>query len=177
MTINKEADFSDLHTTRIVLELSGLLRKTKGRFFLTKKYLQLVRQSGKAGLYPLILKTYCRKFNWGYRDGFEEIPFIQHSFLFSIYLLNLHGNDWVPFLIYEDYFLHAFPMVIEEAMSRPYTSSEEVVRICFDLRVLNRFLHFLGLARIEIIPSDKLFSKELQIRKLPLLDEVVRFSV
>ena len=37
MNINKEDDFGDLHTTRIVLELSGLLRKAKGRFFLNQK--------------------------------------------------------------------------------------------------------------------------------------------
>ena len=177
MTINKEDDFGDLHTVRIVLELSGLLRKTKGRFFLTKKYQQLVKKAGIAGLYPLILQTYCKKFNWAYRDGFDDIPFIQHSFLFSMYLLNLHGNDWVPFLIYEDYFLHAFPMVTEEAMSRPYTSAEEEVRVCFDSRSLDRFLHFMGLASIEKISNDIPVSRDYRIRKLPLLDEVVRFSV
>jgi len=161
----------------LFLSYPGYSEKPKDDFFLTKKYQQLVKKAGVAGLYPLIFKTYCRKFNWGYRDGFDEIPFIQHSFLFSMYLLNLHGNDWVPFLIYEDYFLQAFPMVTDEAMSRPYTSAEEEVRICFDSRSLNRFLHFFGLASIEKIPSDKPVSRDYRIRKLPLLDEVVCFSV
>ena len=44
MKINNEDDFGDLHVTRIILELAGLLRKTKGRFFLTKKYQQLVEK-------------------------------------------------------------------------------------------------------------------------------------
>ena len=68
-------------------------------------------------------------------------------------------------------------MVTDEAMSRPYTSAEEEVRICFDSRSLNRFLHFFGLASIEKIPSDKPVSRDYRIRKLPLLDEVVCFSV
>ncbi len=45
LNINKEKDFGDLHTARVILEMSGLLRKTKGRFFLTKKYHQLVRKN------------------------------------------------------------------------------------------------------------------------------------
>jgi hypothetical protein len=175
--ISSEVDFDDLHTARIILELSGLLRKTKGRFFLTKKYQQMIKKSGLTGLYPLLLKTYCRKFNWGFRDGYEEIPFIQHSFLFTMYLLKLHGGDWKPFLIYEDYFLQAFPMVINEIESEPYRSAVDGVRACYSIRTLDRFLHFMGLASIEKIPSDKPVSRDYRIRKLPLLDEVVRFSV
>ena len=86
MKINREDDFDDLHATRIILELAGLLRKTKGRFFLTKKYQQLVEKKELAGLYPAVFKTCCSKFNWAYRDGYDDIPFIQQSFLFSMYL-------------------------------------------------------------------------------------------
>jgi hypothetical protein len=175
--ISSEVDFDDLHTARIILELSGLLRKTKGRFFLTKKYQQIVKKSELVGIYPLLLKTYCRNFNWGFRDGYEEIPFIQHSFLFTMYLLKLHGDDWKPFFIYEDFFLQVFPMVINEVESEPYRSAEDGVRACYSIRTLNRFLHFMGLASIEKIPSDKLVSRDYRIRKLPLLDEVVRFSI
>ena len=175
--ISSEEDFDDLHTARIILELSGLLRKTKGRFFLTKKYQQMIKKSGLTGLYPLLLKTYCRKFNWGFRDGYEEIPFIQHSFLFTMYLLKLLGDDWKPFFIYENYFLQAFPMVINEAESEPYRSAEDGVRACYSIRTLDRFLHFMGLTSIEKIPGDKPFKREYRIRKLPLLDEVVRFSI
>ena len=177
MNISSEEDFENLHTARILMELSGLLRKTKGRFFLTRKYQQLNGKTGLAGLYPLLFKTYCQKFNWAFRDGHEEIPFIQQSFLFSLYLLKLHGDDWKPFFIYEDYFLQAFPMVIDEGEPLPYRSAEDEVRHCYSLRTLNRFLHFMGLASIELIPSDKPFSRDYQIRKLPLLESVVRFSV
>lgn len=177
MKINREDDFFDLHTTRIILELAGLLRKTKGRFFLTKKYQQLVDKKGLAGLYPVVFKIFCRKFNWAYRDGYDDIAFIQQSFLFSMYLLMLHGDDWKPFLIYEDGFLQAFPMVINETEATPYSSPEEDIRACYSFRTLQGFLHFMGLASVEIIPSDKVFLAKYRIKKRPLLDEVVRFSV
>jgi len=176
MNINSEVDFENLLTARILMELSGLLRKTKGRFFLTRKYQQLTGKTGFAGIYPQLLKTYCLKFNWAYRDGYEDIPFIQQSFLFSLYLLKLHGDDWKPFFIYEDYFLQAFPMVINEAESGPYRGAEDVIRSCYSIRTLDRFLYFMGLASIETIPSDKPFSRNYQIRKLPLLEFVVHFT-
>jgi hypothetical protein len=176
MNISSEEDFEDLHTTRILMELSGLLRKTKGRFFLNRKYRQLNEKMGLAGIYPLLFKTYCQEFNWAFRDRYEEIPFIQQSFLFSLYLLKLHGDDWKPFFIYEDYFLQAFPVVINECEPQPYRSAEDEVRSCYSIRVLERFLHFMGLAKIEKIPNDKPFTREYRIRKLPLLDKVVLFD-
>jgi hypothetical protein len=174
--ISSEVDFENLHMARVLMELSGLIRKTRGRFFLTRKYQQLTGKTGFAGIYPLLLKTYCLKFNWAYRDGYEDIPFIQQSFLFSLYLLKLHGDDWKPFFIYEDYFLQAFPMVISEAESGPYRGAEDVVRSCYSIRTLDRFLHFMGLASIETIPNDKPFPRNYRIRKLPLLESVVHFT-
>ena len=175
--VSKEDDFFDLHVARIILEISGFLRKTKGRFYLTKKYHQLVAQSGLATLYPKISQTYCRDFNWGYWDRYPEIPFIQQSFLFSLYLLHHHGEDWKPFGFYEECFLRAFPMVLKEVEPSPYATAEENVRSCYSLRTLQRFLHFMGLASIKKIASDKPYPREYQIRQLPLMNEVVRFNV
>jgi hypothetical protein len=104
--VNKEEDCDDLHIARVLMEMAGLLRKTKGRFYLTRKYHQMATaQSGLGGLYPTILKTCCIDFNWAYRDEFEDIPFIQLSFLFTLYLLHRHGNDWKPCRFYEDRFV------------------------------------------------------------------------
>jgi hypothetical protein len=175
--VNKEDDFMDLHVTRIILELSGLLRKTKGCFFLTRKYHQFNDQSERAALYPKLFQTCCREFNWGYWDRYPEIPFIQQSFLFTLYLLRKYGDEWKPSGFYVDAFIKAFPMVVDEVESPPYFTAEEEIRNCYGLRVLQRFLQFMGLVSIEKIPSEKPFSREYRIRKLPLLYEVVCFSV
>ncbi len=177
MSVNKEEDFMDLHVTRIILELAGLLRKAKGRFFLTRKYHQLVDKSGKAALYPEIFQTFCREFNWGYWDRYPEIPFIQQSFLFTLYILRQHGDDWKPSDFYIDAFLKAFPMVVDEVEPLPYSTPEDEIRHCYSLRALERFLQFMGLTNIEKITSDKPFSREYRIKKLPLLDQVVRISI
>jgi hypothetical protein len=177
MVVSKEEDFIEQHVTRINLELSGLLRKTKGRFFLTRKYHQLNDQPEKAALYLQLFQTFCQKFNWGYWDGYPEIPFIQQSFLFTLYLSHMHGNEWKPSEFYTEAFVTAFPMVVNEVEPRPYSTAEDQIRDCYGFRALERFLQFMGLAGIEKIPSEKPFSRDYRIRKLPLLDEVVHFSV
>jgi hypothetical protein len=37
------------------------------------------------------------------------------------------------------------------------------------------FLDLMGLARFEKLPSEKPFARNVQIRKRPLMDEVVKF--
>jgi len=92
--INREEDFSDLHITRLVAELAGLIRKYKGKFILGRDCRDLLARVGLAAIYPRLLKVYIEHFNWGYRDNFPEIRFIQTAFLFTLYLLQprLHGQ-------------------------------------------------------------------------------------
>ncbi len=175
-TVNKEDDFFELHVTRLVLELAGFLRKTKGRFYLTKKYQKIASKSGLKELYPIILKTYCRKFNWGYPDNYQDIPFIQQSFLFTLYLLKQHGEKMTFTSVYEDNFLKAFPMVIDEMEGSSYFTPEEDCRSCYYLRACKRFLVFLGLAELEVIKSDKLYDTKYKIKKTPLFDAVIHFN-
>jgi len=174
--VNKEEDFPELHVTRIILEMTGLLRKTKGRFHLTKKFHRLVDRSGQTRLYPEVFQTYCREFNWAYRDGYQEIPFIQQSFLFTLYLLSRYGDEWKPTRFYEDCFVQAFPMILNEVEPTAWSSAEDQVRNCFTHRVLKLFLHFMGLASLEKIPGNKPYSPDYRIRKLPLLGKAVQFG-
>lgn len=175
--VNKEDDFIELNVARLVFELAGFLRKTKGRFYLTKKYQKAISKSGLEGLYPTIFKTYCDKFNWAYWDGYEEAPFLQQSFLFTLYLLKLHGERTVFTSAYGDDLLRAFPMLIDEMDVLPYSSQEDQLRHCYQSRVLERFLVFLGLAKIEIIKSDKFHEIKHKIKKTPLFNAVVQFNL
>ena len=173
---DREDNFPELNFTRITLELAGLLRKTKGRFYLTRKFKRLRDAAGFTRLYPEIFKTYCQKFNWAYQDGYPEIPFIQQSFLFTLFVLSRYGGDWRANTFYQDCFLQAFPMIVDEVESTAWSSAEDDLRSCFDHRTLNLFLDLMGLASFEKIRGDEPFSRTVQIRKRPLLDEVVKFG-
>ena len=78
--------------------------------------------------------------------------------------------------VYEDDFLRAFPMVLDEMEEVRYFSSEESFRHCYCSRVCQRFLVFLGLAEMEAIKGDKDYIKKYKIKRTPLFDAVVHVN-
>lgn len=167
--VNKEEDFFELHVTRVVAELAGLIRKYKGRFILSRECRNLLSGDGLQAIYPRLLKVYAEQFNWGYRDGYDEAPFIQHAFLFSLYLLNLYGDDWRPASFYEDNFLQAFPAVLDEIKHHPDFPPDWEFRSCYTLRTLVNFADFMGLAKVERVDGEKRYVVSHRVKKLPLL--------
>jgi len=174
--INKEDDFIDLHVTRVVAELAGLIRKYKGRFILSRECRYLLGGHGLQSIYPRLLRVSAEQFNWGYRDGYAEAPFIQHAFLFSLYLLNLYGDDWRSAGFYEDNFLQAFPTVLDEVESYPDCPPDWAFRSCYTLRTLVNFAGFMGLAKVERVERKELYEINYRVKKLPLLNLALRWD-
>jgi hypothetical protein len=175
--VNKEDDFFELHVARVVAEVAGLIRKYKGKFILSRECRRLLAEGGLQTIYPRLLKAYSEQFNWGYRDGYSEAPFIQHAFLFSLYLLSLYGDKWLPAEFYEDNFLQAFPSVIDELEQHPDFPPEWQIRNCYTLRTQINFAAFLGLAKVERTAGEKKYLPSYKVKKLPLLDLAVRFNL
>lgn len=174
--VNKEMDFFDLHIVRVVSERLGFLRKYKGRFILGRKYRALLKTGGLAAIYPAILKVCAQELNWGYRDGYQEIPFLQQSFLFTLFLLTRYGGDWRLSRFYEDQFLQAFPIVLDQITETFYSTPEQTLRWCYTGRVLQNFAGFLGLAEVEDVRTHGLQS-EYRIRGTRLLNEALTFHI
>jgi hypothetical protein len=172
--INTEPDFPELHETRLVAELAGLIRKYRGKFILVKRCRTLRDAAGSRALYPVLFEAFVRKYNWGYRDRYPELPFIQSSFLFSLFLLSRHGDQQQPDSFYTERFLNAFPMLLQGAPEGEYCTPEKLVGGCYSLRLLQRFAEFFGLVELERI-GGKLLPDEIRVRKCPLIDAVVKF--
>ncbi len=173
--INRENDFSDLHVTRLVAELAGLVRKYKGRFILSRDCRRLLAGDGPAAIYSRLFRTYVTQFNWAYRDGYPELQFIQSAFLFTLYLLSRYGDIWRPQEFYEDTFLRAFPMVLDD-IDPGLMSPEETLANCYSWRTLVNFAGFLGLAAVEP-SSDDFLCIEYRVKALPLLGDAVQFRI
>jgi len=161
---------------RLTAKLAGLIHKYRGRFVPTKKCAKLIALHGMGGIYHLLFEAYVRRFNWAYRDRYQELGFIQQSFLFSLYLLDRFGADWQTNTFYEGCFLKAFPMILEQVEPRAFFSPEEHVRSCYCLRCLVSFFPFFGLARVEPVSED-IVNREYRIKKLPLLEHAVHFHL
>jgi hypothetical protein len=174
--INREEDFDDLHVTRLVAELAGLICKYKGRFILSRDCRRLLATDGITTIYPKLFRVYVEQFNWAYRDGYPELRFIQSAFLFTLYLLTHYGDTWRPQIFYEDAFLGAFPQPLDEVPASQVISPDETVRHGYTWRSLVHFAGFLGLATVEPV-SDKLLCHEYRVKSLPLLGQIVQFQL
>jgi len=175
--LRSEPEFSEMNITRLVAGLAGLIRKYKGKFILSKECRKLLAEQGQSGIYPLLFRAFVRKYNWAYGDRMSEIPFLQHSFLFTLFVLSKYGREWHNTTFYEEIFLHAFPSLLGQIEPiSDYFPVEKLVRSTYTGRCLDRFAHFFGLVEFESIGNDS-SSKELRVRKLPLLDQVVQFHL
>lgn len=174
--ISSEPDFQELHIARLVAEIAGMIRKYKGKFILGRDCRKLIEKSGLAAIYPRLLRAYVETFNWAYRDGYPELPFIQRAFLFSLYLLYRHGQNRKPNSFYEDAFLRAFPDVLKDVPEDSYFGPEHNLRSCYTLRTFEHFATFLGLAVVESTDKTR-YDREFQIMKTPLLDAAVVFNI
>ncbi len=165
----REDEFEPLHVVRLVCELAGLIESNGKRFALTTKCRTVLAENGMGGIYRELLQAYLLDFNWAYRDGFDDWPGIQHTALFTLYLLSHYGSDFRDWDFYADGFLKAFPGVENEA-THTWQSARENVLAAYQTRTLKRFAEFFGLAEIR---HRDIFSAD--IKSAPLLDRVVRF--
>lgn len=175
-SIRTEPEFQEMHVLRLVAELAGILQKYKGKFILAARYKKVLAESGAGAVYFELFKAYVQKFNWGYLDGYPDLDFQRQSFLFTLYLLRKYGGKPRLQTFYEDIFIRAFPQLLAEVAERPYMSAEETVRRSYSHRSLAHFAVFFGL--IEYTPtSEDHLDRTYEVRKLPLLDQLLTFTI
>jgi len=174
--IMTEADFMELHTVRIVAGMTGFIKRARGRFILTKAGKDVAHKNMDGNTFHKLLKAYTRKFNWGFNDRYPELPIVQNSFLYTLFVLKKHGDIFRPGSFYEDLFFKAFPNAVNEVPETPFSSKEELVRRCYAVRCLERFACFWGFAQGKIFHSDHTI-KKFELKKTSLLDELARFHI
>jgi hypothetical protein len=94
---------------------------------------------------------------------------VQHSFLFTLFLLTSFGDTERSQQFYEGKFITAFPMVLHSFPETSYSSTDEQARHVYFLRALDRFAAFFGLAKLVMEPGERYRSKCV-VRKTALLD-------
>jgi hypothetical protein len=160
----------------VVAETSGFVRKYKKRFHATKEGKRVAEQGMDGAAFFALFQAYTRKFNWAYDDRYPDLPMIQESFLFSLYLLSQYGEAMRPASFYGNLFLKAFPVALEETPERAYASREDTLLSCYALRSFARFGHFLGFVDIAGDEKERWVEKK-TVKKTPFLDEWIRFTI
>jgi hypothetical protein len=173
--IRSEVDFEELHCTRLVAELAGLVRKYRGKFVLTRKCRDMLAKQDNGRLYFELFKAYTTKFYWPYRDGYPEADIVQNSFLYTLFLLTSFGDTERSQQFYEKKFVTAFPMALEAFPETSYSSTDEQARRVYFLRALDRFASFFGLAEL-ISESEELYPPRYVVRQTALLDRFLTLN-
>lgn len=168
----KEADSMTINLTRILLKLTGLVKKRTGKISLTKASKKILNDDTK--LLQLVFSTFAEKFNWAYYDGYEEEQIGQLGYGFTLILLSKYGQTKQFNSFYAEKYFKAFPHLLDSIEEQSYSTKEDYVTRCYSLRTFERFLDYFGLITIEkngismrdptYITKTDLFDKLIKVR-------------
>ena len=169
----KESDSMTVNLTRLLAELSGLTKKRNGKLSLTKTGEKL--SSDNFSLLDVIFKTFLRKFNWAYYDGYGDNGIGQIGFGFSLILIHKYGETKRIDKFYAEKYFEAFPDLIDTEGRANFETPEKHSNSCYSLRTFDRFLEYFGLIEIErvgekwnpdnYITKKNLFNKLIKVRQ------------
>jgi len=165
----KETDSLTINIARILIEISGIVKKRNNKLSLTKKGKSLIEND--FNLLSLIFRTFGSKFNWAYYDGYGENSIGQIGFGFSLILLGKYGATKRIDKFYADKYFTAFPDSINEIEDNEYRTKEKSARSCYSLRTFDRFLDYFGLIKIE---TEKKWDAEKFIMKTEHFDKLIK---
>ncbi len=165
----KESDSMAITLTRILIDITGLTKKRKGRLSLTKSSEKSL--SDNHALLQLILLTFATKFNWAYFDGYGENRIGQLGYGFSLILLSKYGHEKRLDTFYAQKYFDAFPNLLT-SVKPTYGTLESYTANCYSIRTFDRFLNYFGLIRIE--KENNRFDARRYILKTDLFDKLIK---
>ena len=169
-----EEDLMPLLLVRPLLGIGGYLKKTKGRFNWTKKGRDFIGHSA-GHCYLELFKLAASRFNWGYFDGYPDVPIIQQGFAYTLFLVQSYGDYPKPESFYTQLFLEAFPMGLMEIDDSDHREANARFESCYTVRSFDRFMEYFGLIESQLIPAE--MGKTVALRKTHDLDGLVRFCI
>jgi hypothetical protein len=165
----KEGDCMSINLTRILLELSGLVKKRNGKLSLTKSKQQILFDNND--LLRYIFLTFASKFNWAYYDGYVENGIGQYGYGFSLILLSKYGDEKRLDSFYSEKYFKAFPHLLIP-IKPDYGTVERYTSRCYSVRTFERFLDYFGLIIID--KENKWLDTNKYITKTDLFDKLFK---
>ncbi len=168
----RELEVIYIHLAKILLLLSGIVKKRKNKISLTKKGQSIIADNHE--FFLTLLNNFIYKFNWPYFDRFSSPIIGQIGVGYSLYLVSKYGNIARTVEFYWEKYLTAFPSVFEEpVIDDPdlwwFDPRRDAIH-CYTTRFFNRFLKFLGLVKIIQPKNSRNFES---IIKLPVFDKLI----
>ncbi|MBC8423336.1 hypothetical protein H8E07_04375 [bacterium] len=168
-----EQDAWLVHDLRVVLELARLIRLERGRFRLTKRGRDLLRDDRAGELLALLVETAFRVFNLGYHDRLPELPEFQNVIAYPLAVLSRQPEGWRVYGALASELLH--PAIAEVLPRHDHLDfGEALIRI----RVVER-LEALGLVEVrrETHEVTHHLGRLTHVRRTPLFSAVLEFDL
>lgn len=169
-----EEDVRQLLELRFFLTDSGLVKKQKGRFILTRKGRQMAENGTPHEKYTMLFLYFTGTMNWLYSTRYPDpFEFIQQSSIFCLYILKQKAEGFTYGKDLASVYKKAFPVLAEDVGS---ITGYDIVTSGFCFIFLEKFAWYLGLA--EMKGDERTFhSSEFQYRTTELFKELFIWGV
>ncbi len=164
----KESSSITVQLTRILIEITGLAHKRKGKLKLSAKSSKVL--SSNELLLHLLLETFINKFNWAYFDGYQENGIGSVGIGYTLAMLSKYGKDSRPDHFYAQKYFTAFPALMEN-LEPKFGTPEQYASACYSIRTFSRFLVFFGL--IDIHSNEDRYMAPRSISTTELFDQLI----
>ena len=136
--LTKETDCNAIVLTRILCEMSGLIKKRNGILTVTKKVSSIMNTNQ---LLPLIFSTFTDKFSWAFFDGYPNDDIGQFGWWYSFALISQYGDISRNSEYYAEKYFQAYPHLLT---LKSYDGSIHANYSCYSIRTFDRFLEYFG---------------------------------
>ena len=136
--LSKETDCNAIVLTRILCEMSGLIKKRNGILTVTKKVSSIVNTNQ---LLPLIFSTFTDKFSWAFFDGYQNGDIAQFGWWYSLALISQYGDISRNSKYYAEKYFEIYPHLLT---LKSYDGAIHANYSCYSVRTFDRFLEHFG---------------------------------
>lgn len=162
-----------LHTLRVLLDIAGLIRKSKGKYVPVKKRLHLFESGNEGALYQHIFDTYYKQMNMGFLTNSGGAELIQESTPYILYSMRRLNNDW-----------HRISYIVDVCLL-DVVKMDFLNRKQFEFQTPEKELYWLflksaelfGLVEVEHKITDKFRSDPVKMKKTPLFDRFIELHL
>lgn len=171
---SNEDKFNALHYTRILAELTGIIYRKNGSFYVKKSAQKQYAEQGLQAFFVPMLSAAIKQYNWAYFDSWSDNVDLRMFWVFMLWRLQSHGS--VNRLSQE--VAIAFPTLIDQLPVGEYFSPEQLLNSLIRTRFIERFLQFWGFVTVD--PKGAFYREDSSIKAVdiqPLFKESFIFTM
>lgn len=171
---SNEDKFNALHYTRILAELTGIIYRKNGSFYVKKSAQKQYAEQGLQAFFVPMLSAAIKQYNWAYLDSWSDKVDLRMFWVFMLWRLQSHSS--VNRLSQE--VAIAFPTLIDQLPVGEYFSPEQLLNSLIRTRFIERFLQFWGFVTVD--PKGAFYREDSSIKAVdiqPLFKESFIFTV